>query len=161
MSVLCIGMYWVCTGMPVCMAHTNMYLCIETFLQVPGSLWRPYCPSSSASLHPGPSVFRPRRSRKGDHAGLEWSVNCIMMSMYLYISSTYKYVLVCTKRHWKVERRHAGDVGLWQMRLGVLNEYMEVHRQTNAAWLPRTVHVVQPVLTNMYMVCTGYIPVHT
>ena len=80
------------------------------------------------------------------------------MSMYLYISSTYKYVLVCTKRRWKVERRHTGDDGLWQMKLGVLNEYMVVHKQTNVACLPRTVHVVQPVHTSMYLVCTGYIP---
>ncbi len=141
----------------MCMAHTNMYLCIDTFLQVPGSLWRPYCPSSSASLHTGPSASRSRWSRKWDRAWLEWSVNCIMMSMYLYISCTYKYVLVCTKRRWKVERRHTGpgDVGLWQMKLGVLNEYMVVHKQTNAAWLPRTVHVVQPVHT--YILGTWYV----
>ena len=51
--------------------------------------------------------------------------------------------------------------GLWQMTLGVLNEYMVVHKQNNASWLPRTVHVVQPVHTSMYLVCTEYIPVCT
>ncbi len=37
------------------------------------------------------------------------------MSMYLYILSTYLYVLVCTKCSWKVERRHTGalDCGKW------------------------------------------------
>ncbi len=92
---------------------------------------------------------------------LVWSMNCIMMSMYLYISSTYQYVLVCTERCSKVERRHIDDVGLWQMKLGVLNKYMVVLKQTNAAWVPRIVHVFQPVHTSMYLVCTGYIPVCT
>ncbi len=55
---------------------------------------------------------------KGDCAWLEWSVNCsvqFLMSMYLYILSTYWYVLVCTKCSWKVERRHTGalDCGKW------------------------------------------------
>ncbi len=102
---------------------------------------------------------------EGDHAWLEWSVNCFLMSMYLYILSTYLYVLpvVSTKCPWKVEIKHSG-AWLWQMRLGVLNEYMArvVHKQNNAAWLPRTVHVVQPVHdTSMYLVCTEYIPVCT
>ncbi len=87
-----------------------------------------------------------REGCKGDSAWLEWSVNWIMIKMCLYISSTY--LLVCTKRRWKVERRHTSDVGLWQMKLGVLNEYMVVHKKTNAAWLPWTVHGVQPVHTS-------------
>jgi hypothetical protein len=49
----------------------------------------------------------------------------------LYITSTYRNVLVCTKRCWKVERRHTGDFGLWEVKLGVLKEYMVVPKQTN------------------------------
>ncbi len=84
------------------------------------------------------------------------------MSMYLYILSTYLYVLVSTKCPGKVEIKHTG-FGLCQMRLGVLNEYMVVQNQNNAVWLPRTVRVVQPVHTSMYLylVCTEYIPVCT
>ena len=48
-------------------------------------------------------------------------MNWIMMCMYLYGISSYQYVLVCTECCWKVERRHTDDVGLWQMKLGVLN----------------------------------------
>ncbi len=158
MYVSSMGMYWyvlVCTWhIPICtcvLTHFYRYLGLLGDHIVPAVLhhytqllWRPDLVDLAKEIVPDWNEV--------------WStVNCIMMSMYLYILSTYLYVLVCTKRHWKVERRHTGDVELWQMRLGVLNEYMVVHKQTNAAWLPRTVHVGQPVHTSMYLVFTGYI----
>ncbi len=96
-----------------------------------------------------------REGCKGDGAWLEWNVSMNCMSMHWYITSTYRYVLVFTKRCWKVERRHIGDFRLWEVKLGVLKEYMVVPKQTNTGWLPRTVHVVQPVHASMYLVCTS------
>ncbi len=50
----------------------------------------------------------------------------VNMSMYLYNTSTYWYVLVYAKRCWKVERRHTSDFGLKEVILPVLNEFMVV-----------------------------------
>ncbi len=48
------------------------------------------------------------------------------MSMYMYIAGTYLYVQVCTECCWEVDRRLFGDFGLWEVNLGVLNEFMVV-----------------------------------
>jgi hypothetical protein len=49
------------------------------------------------------------RTGDSDSAWLEWSVCVNCTSMHLHITGTYCYVLVCTERCWKVERRHIGD----------------------------------------------------
>ncbi len=79
-------------------------------------------------------------------------VNC--MSMYLYITGTYGYLLVCTDSRvlLESERRHIVDNELWEVMLGVLNEYMVVPKHTNIGPLPRTVH---NVLVHTWFICTG------
>ncbi len=51
---------------------------------------------------------------------------------------------------------HIGDVGLWEMKLDVLKEYMVVPKQTNTGWLPRRVHVVQPAWANLQWGIVAY-----
>jgi hypothetical protein len=75
----------------------------------------------------------------------------------------YWYVLSVAERWTLVERRHNhdGDFSLWEVKLGVLNEFMVVPKHTNSGQLPRTVHVVQLVYTSMYLVCQStylYVP---
>ncbi len=86
--------------------------------------------------------------------------------MYKHVCTwLYKHVCTCLYRfaescpggqdsRWR--HHDTSDVGLWQMKLGVLNEYtsMVVHTQTwtNAAWLPRT---------SLYMSFNQYTPVCT
>jgi hypothetical protein len=62
------------------------------------------------------------------------------------------YILICTGMYrvfWIVERRHSGDFQLWQVMLGVLNEYMVVPKHTSTGPLLITIDVVQPVHTSM------------
>ncbi len=86
-------------------------------------------------------------------AWLEWNVNCFLMSMYLYILSTYWYVLVCTKCSWKVERRHTGalDCGKWGWVC-----WISIWCYTSKRMLP---DYLEPyMLLNQYIpVCTWYV----
>ncbi len=55
-----------------------------------------------------------------------------------------------------MERRHIGEIGLWEVKLGVLNEFMVVPKHTNTGPLPRSVQVFQlasHTRTQMKMLC--------
>ena len=46
--------------------------------------------------------------------------------MNMYITGTYWYTLVCTKLFRNFVSRHFCDFGLWEMILGVWDEYIVV-----------------------------------
>ncbi len=69
-----------------------------------------------------------------------------MCELHEYVLVHHWYILVSTGMYrvlLESERRHIGDIELWEVMLGVLNEYMVVPKHTNIGPLPRTVHMNQ------------------